>query len=60
MQFLIETRGDERFRRLYLETPLMPRRQDAGPPHRWAGVYGVSLADLEQEWKSLIAGKTEL
>ena len=60
VQFLIETRGDERFRRLYLETPLMPRRQDAGPPHRWAGVYGVSLADLEQEWKSLIAGKTEL
>jgi hypothetical protein len=60
VRFLIETRGVERFRRLYLETPLMPRRQDAGPPHRWSGVYGVSLADLEQEWKSLIAGKTEL
>jgi hypothetical protein len=60
VRFLIETRGVERFRRLYLETPLMPLRQNAGPPDRWAGVYGVSLADLEQEWKSLIAGKIEL
>jgi hypothetical protein len=60
VQCLIETHGLETLRKLYLQTPLMPRRQDAGPPDRWAGVYGVSLADLEQEWKSLIAGKTEL
>jgi hypothetical protein len=56
VQFLIETRGMEEFRKLYLQTPLVPFVQNAGMPDRWRSVYGSPLAGLEEEWKSLIAG----
>jgi hypothetical protein len=59
IQFLIDAHGMERFRTLYMRTPLVPLQQNAGPPARWMDVYGVSLAALEAEWKTLIAGGAE-
>jgi hypothetical protein len=58
VQFLIETRGLEKFRALYLKTPLLALRQSAGAPHRWASVYGVSLTELEEDWKSMVSSMT--
>lgn len=55
--FLIETRGLDRFRTLYLQTPLVPFSQGAGTPARWLKAYDMHLADLEREWKSLMAGR---
>lgn len=55
IQFLIDTRGTEKFRALYLQTPLVPSVQNAGRPDRWEGVYGRTIAELETEWKALIA-----
>jgi hypothetical protein len=52
---LIEARGLERFHVLYSQTPLVPLVQNAGPADRWDSVYGLPLADLEREWKSMIA-----
>jgi hypothetical protein len=56
--FLIDTRGMEKFRKLYECTPLIPLAQDAGSPDRWRDVCGASLAALEAEWKSLILHTT--
>jgi len=55
VQFLIETKGMDAFRALYLQTPLIPLQQEAGLPKRWLDIYGASLADLERDWKALIA-----
>jgi hypothetical protein len=55
VQFLIETRGMEKFGALYSQTPLVSLVQTAGTPDRWCSIYGISLTELEQEWKSLIA-----
>jgi hypothetical protein len=52
---LIETRGMTVFRKLYVQTPLRPQYCDAGRPDRWANVYGLSITELELEWKSVIA-----
>lgn len=57
VQFMIETRGIERFRALYRLTPFVPLAQNAGGSDRWLGPYGLSLGDLESEWKSLIVGR---
>jgi hypothetical protein len=54
VQCLIETHGLDKFRSLYVRTPLVSLRQDAGRPERWAEIYGVSFAGLEREWKTLI------
>jgi hypothetical protein len=56
VQFLIETRGMKKFRALYLQTPLVPLVQSGGTPDRWRSIYGISLTELEKEWKSLVAG----
>lgn len=56
VEFLIESRGLERFQRLYRATPLIPGRLEAGVAGRWSEIYGRTLADLEAEWKSLIVG----
>jgi hypothetical protein len=56
VQFLIETRGMERFRTLYEQTPLVPLAQNAGSSERWLDVFNVALADLEDEWKAMIVG----
>lgn len=55
VQFLIEAHGLETFRALYERTPLVPLQQAAGSLDRWIDAYGLSLADLGDEWKSLIA-----
>jgi hypothetical protein len=55
VQFLIETRGMEMFRSLYKQTPFVPLTQKAGSPDRWSDVFNVALANLEDEWKSMIA-----
>jgi hypothetical protein len=55
VQFLIETKGMDAFRALYLQTPLIPLQQEAGLPKRWLDIYGASLTDLERDWKALIA-----
>lgn len=54
VQFLIETRGMEMFRSLYEQTPFVPLTQKAGSPDRWLAIFNVALADLEDEWKSMI------
>jgi len=54
VQFLIEARGLEKFRQIYLKTPLVPMAQDMGLPERWLQVYDLRLADLEEEWKAFI------
>ena len=54
VQFLIETRGIERFRSLYAQTPLVPLARSVGSLDRWHDAYCVPLADLENEWKSMI------
>jgi hypothetical protein len=56
VQFLMETRGDEKLRALYLQTPLMPLTLNAGASDRWLSVYDASLSDLEYEWKAMIVG----
>jgi hypothetical protein len=53
VRFLIETHGMDKFRALYLMTPLVPLQRDAGAPGRWDEIYGLSLAELELQWKSL-------
>jgi hypothetical protein len=50
--YLIETHGLERFRTLYLRTPLRPFERDAGSPERWDEVYGAPLDEIAREWKA--------
>jgi len=57
VKFLIE-RGKNApacFQALFFATPLKPLRRDAGLMARWKPLYGESLANLEKEWKALIA-----
>jgi hypothetical protein len=54
VQFLIETYGMDKLRALFMRTPLVPFERAAGSPERWIEVYGLSLPELEQHWKSLI------
>jgi hypothetical protein len=54
--FLIETRGIAKFCELYRQTPFQPQVCAAGTSERWRNVYGLSVADLELEWKIMIAG----
>jgi hypothetical protein len=51
-KFLIETHGIRRFRTLYDLTPLRAFERETGSPDRWRDVYGVSLGELETEWKA--------
>jgi hypothetical protein len=54
VQFLIETRGLEKFREIYLQTPLVPTAQNTGLPERWLSAYDIPFAALEDEWKTFI------
>jgi hypothetical protein len=56
VQFLIETQGLAAFRRLYLQTPMVPLQQNAGSSGRWNDAYRRPLADLAAQWKSVIDG----
>jgi len=55
VQFLVETYGMDRFRALYLQSPLVAGRCNAGSPERWTVAYGLSLRRLEAAWKAFIA-----
>ena len=44
----------EKFRDLYLKTPLVPFRRDAGSPDRWKAIYGVPLTELKKRWRRSI------
>ena len=57
LQFLLETLGVERFRSLYTQTQLLPLVLNAGSPDRWSDVYCMTLAELENEWKSMIVSE---
>jgi hypothetical protein len=57
VQFLLETRGVERFRSLYTQTQLLPLVLNVGLLDRWPNVYCITLADLENEWKSMITSE---
>ena len=57
VQFLLETRGIERFRSLYAQTPLLPLALNAGSLDRWLTSTACTLADLENEWKSTIVSE---
>jgi hypothetical protein len=59
VQFLIETQGIEAFRKLYLQTPMVPLQQDAGSSGRWNDAYRRPLADLAVQWRSVIDGKVK-
>jgi len=56
VQFLIETYGVDRFRVLFERTPLVVFERNVGSPERWIDVYGLSLSDLERQWRVMIAG----
>ena len=55
VQFLIEAHAIEKFRTLYRQAPLVPLARNVGSLDRWLGAYGLTLADLENQWKSMIA-----
>jgi hypothetical protein len=57
VQFLLETRGIERFRSLYTQTQLLPLVLNAGSLDRWSDVYRMTFANLENEWKSMIVSE---
>jgi hypothetical protein len=57
VQFLLETLGVDRFRSLYTQTQLLPLVLNAGSLDRWPDVYCMTLADLENEWKSMIVSE---
>jgi hypothetical protein len=54
VRFLIETRGMDKFRTLYEQTPLEVRSRFAGDVNRWQAVYGVPLETLAMEWRQAI------
>jgi hypothetical protein len=54
-EFLIETHGTDKFRALFERTPLVPFERNPGSDDRWVDVYGLSLADIESQWRSMIS-----
>jgi hypothetical protein len=55
VQFLVEAYGMEKFRSLFLRTPLQPFERNPGSSNRWSEVYGVALNDIAEQWKSKMA-----
>jgi hypothetical protein len=54
VQFLIEAYGMDKLRALFLRTPLQPFERNAGSLDRWTEIYGTTLDEIEQEWKSKV------
>jgi hypothetical protein len=54
VRFLIERDGMEKFRAIYATTPLVPHGRDAGPPARWAAVYGKDFPTLVADWRAAL------
>ena len=44
----------KKFRDLYLATPLVPLEREPGKLDRWTSAYGISLADLQDQWRQHI------
>jgi hypothetical protein len=57
VKYLIERHSMEKFRELYVLTPLIPMRRDPGAVGRWQQVYGQSLEALVNGWFGAIAKK---
>jgi hypothetical protein len=57
IQFLVDAYGMDKFRALFMRTPLTPLQCEAGSPERWIEVYGLSLTELEERWRSLILSR---
>jgi hypothetical protein len=60
VQFIIEAEGLDKFRSLFMRTPLEPFERNAGSPARWAEVYEASLDELERKWKSKMAERSTI
>ena len=66
IQFLIENLGAsetpesrmEKFRTLYMQTPLVPLERQPGQSDRWEQIYGMSISALASQWKLVIEAKT--
>jgi hypothetical protein len=64
IQFLIENLGAheapedrmEKFRKLYMKTPLVPLEREPGEPDRWQEIFGQPLSALQSQWKTFIEG----
>jgi hypothetical protein len=54
VEWLIETFGWSKFRKLYDETPLVPLERNGGAPGRWKRLYKAPLRELEAGWKDMI------
>jgi len=49
MEYLVDTHGMEKYRRLYALTPMVPRvRRQGRAPRRWAEICGNDLKTLEK------------
>jgi len=55
IEFLIETHGTDKLRALFERTPLVPFERNPGSADRWIDTHGLSLADIELQWKTMIA-----
>jgi hypothetical protein len=60
VQFLIERHGMDKFRALFLRTPLRPFERDAGSRERWREIYGTPLEALEEQWRWQVALKVTI
>lgn len=57
VRFLIDTEGLEKFRALYVKTPMVPGERIEGDANRWQEVYGLSLDALTERWRKFIADR---
>lgn len=56
VRYLIGTHGMDKFRALSARTPFKPGQQVARTSDDWSQIYGLSLPDLEKNWKAKIEG----
>jgi len=52
--FLAETRGLSMFQALYNRTPLQPGMCAVARPERWLDVYGLTVGELEKQWRTML------
>jgi hypothetical protein len=50
----------DKFRALFLRTPLRPFERDAGSRERWREIYGTPLEALEEQWRWQVALKVTI
>ena len=54
VKFLIERHGMDKFRALYVLTPLAPMQRDPGEPARWQQIYGQSFEAIVNAWLTML------